>query len=1242
MFRNFIHPDEPSKNELVTTYDVQCLNTEQGLHWTRETKMPRFLTSTLYSQYRILKILNQVSVGTPKRVKIVDADPLQTPRSIMSARGKRAQIRDKIEKEQREKEEKAREEQIMREQKQTEALAAVAKLRKAADPTLPGQDEIEILKVSVGDTPSEDLREWYKHLKKAQEKQEKIYGPAPKRPTSASSGIVRPGSRLTRRRESQEKPDVITETPTLALESDRSTPMPSESDVKPEQESDLTASDPVVNRPRSGYICQIDESETKVGMLRENRTVQEEANEIEDDEEDSAASSPRLNEAIIHDSKAGSSQDTKSDKSAGKEKSKQKRRTKSKPDLFFKGVEDFDGFVKFLQNTPGLQMFDFWLQLDKCNFTDSEQDLKSSLIEIKDKYCSISSPHVLPNTFRTMNNLRHITSFTKPQVRELQNKVITPLVNYWVPKYLNEKKQKFSKVLSENVAYSNHHKVTKSAQVLSYPEPKTPSAIPLRPRTCLPSIDISADYENITGPLEVPEKRNRAKSAAVVAQNTAKENREPPPSSTRTKSAQPSRRDMESGFGTLTTSFVDDLEIFDDNGDQGDDLSENESISGYAPDSGLGFSAKSSRPTTGKVSSRMASSARKSGEIRFEDLSDEDTESLQSYGSSVRDFRNFIGSAKMETLLQTLKNEFNTSGGVFRNFLQNSSNKNWINCLAFWNDLQNYHSLFYKDCISTEDILRKAKAIFALYIVLTAPKSINCSSEVRRTVSGQITNPTEELFDSAEEFSLQKLREPWLKMLEVEDYEYKKVEQYSVKRPLDIDPEYLKFLNKQGVVKVHMDVEDQEEEIDEEKEREELYKKLEFEVPEEFRWWKFDDLLKNRIEFECYRRFIAENYGTTDLACWVDIEGFKRMSHEEEEIRDTKATEIKSKYLNKKYFFGPNSPATTKEQEMVLALAGGWGKQIVPERPPNVMITEVGHYTRARLERKWLAMFLATPAFATRQVSREKNGDATDDVIMQKKRKQLQLSKIMESKWVSSSKEVIQFRRALLNPVTSEQFKKYVRIVTKENYLENDIIFWQEVQKFKDLFQPHADDNLALAKVQMIVACFLESIIHPAVQVDLPPEQVQDILDKRKKPTAYMFREAQLTVFRVLYPHWTEFCRFRHKMKSANKIDSKLDKKSDRQKIRQKKAFQKGLDAAGGTGSSTSDGGQEGFAASNVMDDIIMSQGDNVTSWKYSAYIDALKKQHQTLLDEVSSRVSDLSDNSSIIGPMYPSENGVK
>lgn len=53
----------------------------------------------------------------------------------------------------------------------------------------------------------------------------------------------------------------------------------------------------------------------------------------------------------------------------------------------------------------------------------------------------------------------------------------------------------------------------------------------------------------------------------------------------------------------------------------------------------------------------------------------------------------------------------------------------------------------------------------------------------------------------------------------------------------------------------------------------------------------------------------------------------------------------------------------------------------------------------------------------------------------------------MESKWISSSSEIIAFRKALLNPVTADQFQRFVAL--KGDLLENGVLFWQEVQKYK-------------------------------------------------------------------------------------------------------------------------------------------------------------------------------------------------
>ena len=54
---------------------------------------------------------------------------------------------------------------------------------------------------------------------------------------------------------------------------------------------------------------------------------------------------------------------------------------------------------------------------------------------------------------------------------------------------------------------------------------------------------------------------------------------------------------------------------------------------------------------------------------------------------------------------------------------------------------------------------------------------------------------------------------------------------------------------------------------------------------------------------------------------------------------------------------------------------------------------------------------------------------------------------MLESRWVSSSKDIITFRKALLNPISSLQFRRFVSI--KGDHYENDVLFWQEIQRYK-------------------------------------------------------------------------------------------------------------------------------------------------------------------------------------------------
>ncbi|VDI80829.1 Hypothetical predicted protein, partial [Mytilus galloprovincialis] len=129
------------------------------------------------------------------------------------------------------------------------------------------------------------------------------------------------------------------------------------------------------------------------------------------------------------------------------------------------------------------------------------------------------------------------------------------------------------------------------------------------------------------------------------------------------------------------------------------------------------------------------------------------------------------------------------------------------------------------------------------------------------------------------------------------------------------------------------------------------------------------------------------------------------------------------------------------------------------------------------------------------------------------------------NKFISSSKDVIVFRKGLLNPVTELQFRRYVSIYGDN--LENDVLFWKEVQAFKELYHVHSDESLIQEKVAVIISCFIDSQIPPNIQIDISPDMAEKIVERKYERTPYLFREAQFTVFRHLFRFWDKFCTFR-------------------------------------------------------------------------------------------------------------------
>ena len=62
----------------------------------------------------------------------------------------------------------------------------------------------------------------------------------------------------------------------------------------------------------------------------------------------------------------------------------------------------------------------------------------------------------------------------------------------------------------------------------------------------------------------------------------------------------------------------------------------------------------------------------------------------------------------------------------------------------------------------------------------------------------------------------------------------------------------------------------------------------------------------------------------------------------------------------------------------------------------------------------------------------------------------------------------------------------------------------------QDLCHLHSDKPLILQKIDTIINCFIDSVIPPALQVDIPQEMADNLIHRRKEATPYLFREAQV------------------------------------------------------------------------------------------------------------------------------------
>ncbi|XP_040899864.1 regulator of G-protein signaling 22 [Toxotes jaculatrix] len=485
-----------------------------------------------------------------------------------------------------------------------------------------------------------------------------------------------------------------------------------------------------------------------------------------------------------------------------------------------------------------------------------------------------------------------------------------------------------------------------------------------------------------------------------------------------------------------------------------------------------------------------------------------------------------LGSRRMEKMFQALCVD-SRAGLYFTHFCVQSGNQLWESAVYFWTDLQHYHELFYQDGMDPYRVQREAQILYATYVYSSARRSIGVDEEIRRKVYDQLMPAFEELFDEVEEYTLNILLEPWTLLVSRDKESFQKVRvQEEVHTVESREPREPRSVYEES---------QRQKEVQQSRSMQSLSPTASStpfskgpqasdswsRVSPNYQGYRLGSLLRHRHEIGHFMSFLQSQDASIHLTCWLDLEQYRRTPQKDKAVKQERSSHIATKYLNKKYFFGPDSPASTEQQNDILHLAGGL-ERLRLECLSNLVVVEIQDIIRTHIEKIWLPQFLSTAEFTERQKHKPKPQAAgwLSQHVYHRRRTRRKAWKA-EGLWMSSSKEILLFRQILLNPVTCMQFQHFVSL--KGDFLENDMLFWLEVQRYKDLCHSHSDEATIQQKISTIIDCFIDSSMPPTLQIDIPPEQAQHILEKRHELGPYIFREAQMSVFSELLKFWPEF-----------------------------------------------------------------------------------------------------------------------
>jgi len=302
----------------------------------------------------------------------------------------------------------------------------------------------------------------------------------------------------------------------------------------------------------------------------------------------------------------------------------------------------------------------------------------------------------------------------------------------------------------------------------------------------------------------------------------------------------------------------------------------------------------------------------------------------------------------------------------------------------------------------------------------------------------------------------------------------------------------------------------------------------------------FVDVIENKGTVSAFKQYVQNTEGRqalNQLLMYLEIEQYNAILPAKKMQKAQQATHIYKTY------FDPTSRRSVGLPQTLL-------NQVEGERPNTPVFIEAQQFVLSDVQTYFKSFFKhAQDATGRREGTPNTPGSFNKADTFDSSQSFLQFYRRRTRKAKStgrsaptkedkdSFKKVLQSVHGRLS-IKMEYFRRYLQTHGEPDgfpRLENDLVFYLEVQKFKELFN-YMDDVSLNRKVEAIIECFLDSATPPWLQIDIGPELASRIIHKaqvfssgkkipREQKEPGLFDEAQSILFKEMLPYWAGFCK---------------------------------------------------------------------------------------------------------------------